>query len=304
MTADESPVGKPRRAGLAVPGAETVGHAVAPQADAVARGLRTSPTFWLVGQVYPLHRREGTGRCRSCASGICRSLGHAAVIIAAAGVGPADVDAPTGCGHRPRRKQGDVRRRRTSLARVNGVHVGPSRPSPECHDRNRPRGLSVRRPHRRGDEIVGALLPNTDVDVPCLADPFPLQGSLFCACGTALFPVGLTRKEAWVHQRVWLPAVADRRRCHRASRARGSDAGLPDADGCGVGRESGRRGDGFIRADRGWRNPRSGAIRRAHVGRARRRSPGWRGGGLRNSPEACSRRHVRSHVNPLAWKEL
>src|SRR3954454_5668992 len=80
---------------------------VAPRASDVVAGLRTSPRFALAVGVYQVHQRDGAGRCRSCGSKNCRSRGHAATIIAAAGVKLAHVDAAR-CGIRLRRHQGAV----------------------------------------------------------------------------------------------------------------------------------------------------------------------------------------------------
>src|SRR4051794_33441316 len=74
------------------PGSVKPVNAVAPRACDVIAGLRASPRFALAVDVYQGHQRDGAGRCRSCGSKPCRSRGHAATIIAAAGVNLADVD--------------------------------------------------------------------------------------------------------------------------------------------------------------------------------------------------------------------
>ncbi len=61
-------------------------------ADAVISGLRDASMFALAVGVYRRHRRDGGGRCQSCGGAVCRLREHAAAIIEAAGVKPADVE--------------------------------------------------------------------------------------------------------------------------------------------------------------------------------------------------------------------
>lgn len=170
---------------------------VAPRADAVVSGLRSSSMFALAVQVYRVHQRDCAGRCRSCASQTCRSRVHAAIVIAAAGASPADFDTPVRCGLR---RPSGLRRLTTapgSPVRVMVARGVRSRPSPECRGRTRPHvwsGKSPRdRPHSR--EVLKAVRRPpaslaTDVSacidlvrLACSTDAYPLRGLLFCRCG-------------------------------------------------------------------------------------------------------------------------
>jgi hypothetical protein len=180
-------------------------RSVAPRADAVVSGLRSSPMFALAVQVYRVHQRDCAGRCRSCASRICRSRVHAATVIAAAGVNPADVDAPVRCGSVSRRRQ----QRGASAGRRSPVWVTVargvrSRPSPECRGRTRPCGWSRKslrdQPHRRegfwpAGRLLASLAEETMVHSDLMAPAsstasYPLLGWLFCACGERFFRWG------------------------------------------------------------------------------------------------------------------
>jgi hypothetical protein len=121
MTAYGTPTPTVRPAQHAMPGELPVSvrpvNPVARRASDVVAGLRTSPRFALAVGVYQVHQRDGAGRCRSCGSKSCRSRGHAATIIAAAGVNLADVDMAR-CGIRLRRHQRAVPVRGASPQRV------------------------------------------------------------------------------------------------------------------------------------------------------------------------------------------
>lgn len=201
MTATGSPTPTVRRGRLgthgAAPFAVTYRQSPAPRADAVLCGLQCSPMFSLAVQVYRRHQRDSAGQCRSCASQGCRSRVHAATVIAAAGVSPADFDVPARCGLR---RPGGQRRLTTahgSPVRVTVARGVRSRPSPECRGRTRPCGSSGKsrrdRPHGREVLKAGRRPPATlatDVSacidlvrLACSTDAYPLRGLLFCRCG-------------------------------------------------------------------------------------------------------------------------
>jgi hypothetical protein len=202
MTAEGSPKPTVRRDESAEPGllpsTVAISSPAAPRADEVIRGPRSSSMFGLAVRAYRSHQRDGAGRCRSCMSRTCRSRAHAAAVITAAGVKPADVDAPTRCGsHSRRRQQRGAPAGPRSPARVAAVRDVRSRPSPECRGRTRRCGGSagLRRDQPHGREALlaarrplasAAKEPSVDselVHLASLINPYPLCGRLFCRCG-------------------------------------------------------------------------------------------------------------------------
>lgn len=154
MTANGTPATIIRRYRLNVPdpaasGTDGIRPAKA-HADAVVSGLRCTPMFALAVDVFRQHRRDGGGRCRSCGNAVCRTRRHAATIIEAAGVNPADFDAPSqrkpwrrdGLSAPPSHSQPPARVRRHSLRRPfltrRGQTRGPAAGSPSSR-RDRPR---------------------------------------------------------------------------------------------------------------------------------------------------------------------
>jgi hypothetical protein len=205
MSANRSPEPSVRRDGSAVPcvvpSSVSIRSLLAPHVDAVVRGLPSSSMFGVAVQVYRSHQRDGAGGCRSCQGRTCRSRAHAATVITAAGVNPADVDAPTRCGSRsPSRQQHGAPAGRRSPARVTPARDVRSRPSPEGRDRTRRCGLSARsrsdQPHgptglmAAWRPLVAAAAAAKEpsvhselVNLARLINPYPLCGRLFCRCG-------------------------------------------------------------------------------------------------------------------------
>ena len=186
MTAYGTPPPTVRRARLATPGELPISigllHPTAHRAGDVLSGLRASPRYALAVQVFRSHQRNGAGRCRSCGDKHCRSRGHGATIIAAAGVNLADVDSAR-CGVRLRRHQRALPVRGHSPKRVKIARVAARR---RCGQ-----------PHRRA--MMATLGLRTSAEKAPLAkarhrgqarsiDQYPLCGRLFCCCGQRFTP--------------------------------------------------------------------------------------------------------------------
>ena len=186
MTAYGTPTPTVRHAPSARPdelpvSAGPAANPVAPRASDVVSGLRTSPRFALAVNVYQVHQRDGAGRCRSCGSKTCRTRGHAATIIAAAGVNLAEVDTAR-CGIQLRRRQRAFPVRGASPKQVKIARVQSRRPRRVCE------------PHRHSAMEAPGLRTSTETVALLRAaragsmDQYPLCGRLFCRCGQRFVP--------------------------------------------------------------------------------------------------------------------
>lgn len=206
MTANGSPTPTVRRRTPATPCAApypaALSRSAPPHAEAVLRGLQSSssPMFGLAVQVYRSHQRDGEGRCQLCARRACRSWAHAATIIAAAGITPAEVVAHPRCRFTSRRRPWHLTAAGSrSYLRVNGARVVRSRLSPE--DRGRIR-LSIRSTRSRWDRPLShepalalrlahppaakpVVMHSELVQTARSANAYPLSGLLYCRCGAA-----------------------------------------------------------------------------------------------------------------------
>jgi hypothetical protein len=188
MTAYGTPTPTVRHAQSTMPGelhgsVEPVNPAT-PRASDVVAGLRTSPRFALAVDVYQVHQRDGAGRCRSCGSKNCRARGHAATIIAAAGVNLADVDTAR-CGIRLRRHQRAFPLRGRSPQRVKIARVQSRLSRRLCGSHRRP-AMATRGPRMSAE--TAALVKARHTQRAGSMDRHPLCGRLFCRCGQRFIP--------------------------------------------------------------------------------------------------------------------
>jgi hypothetical protein len=175
-----------RRAWPAMPGELPISVGLAsplvPRTGDVVSSLRASPTYALAVQVYRVHQRDGAGRCRACGSRQCRSWGHGAAIIAAAGVKRADVDTAR-CDVRLRRHQRAFPVRGDPPQGVKIARALSRRPCGQSHCR----ATAATRNLRTSAETA-ALAKARRPGLARSIDQYPLHGRLFCRCGQRFIP--------------------------------------------------------------------------------------------------------------------